>query len=36
MMKLSLQPHATFALGLSNTKPAVKSSARESMTLPVR
>ena len=35
-MKLSPQPQAPLALGFSNTKPAVKSSSRQSMTLPTR
>lgn len=35
-MKLSPQPQAPLAFGFSNTKPAVKSSSRQSMTLPMR
>ena len=35
-MKLSPQPQAPLALGFSNTKPAVKSSSRQSITLPMR
>lgn len=35
-MKLSPQPQAPLALGFSNTKPALKSSSRQSITLPIR
>lgn len=35
-MKLSPQPQAPLALGFSNTKPALKSSSRQSITLPMR
>lgn len=35
-MKLSPQPQAPLALGFSNTKPAVKSSSRQSITLPIK
>lgn len=35
-IKLSPQPHAPLALGLSNTKPAAKSSSHQSITLPTR
>ena len=35
-MKLSPQPQAPLALGFSNTKPAVKSSSRQSIVLPTR
>src|SRR5437667_4600625 len=35
-VKLSPQPQAPLALGLSNTKPAAKSSSRQSMTEPTR
>ena len=36
MVKLSPQPQAPLALGLSKTKPAAKSSSTQSMTEPTR